>query len=238
MTSEPVTDRLKRTTCDAHARLEALPFARALADGSLPLASYVSYLRCMFIIHEIIEHQLPTNADERLGIVWNDSMCRLPELQLDLAYFASRRIDDISAACGAAKRLADQLFQRSAHRPLSMLGALYVLEGSLLGSIVLGSRVRSIFGLEPAQGCAYLSHEPVVIKQRWQAFRVRFNNLMLNDHECEAVEAAASEIYAGIEDVLAALYPIGKAMPGVNPAIDHRASASAGHSARPAPDHE
>ena len=37
-----LTDQLKIGTAGLHAEMEALPFFRALADGSLPLDSYLS----------------------------------------------------------------------------------------------------------------------------------------------------------------------------------------------------
>jgi heme oxygenase len=207
MSMSSLSDQLRGSTRAAHDRLERLPFAAALADGSLPVESYVGYLRAMAIVHAVIEHELPIETDPRIDAVWNDEMRRLPPLQLDLAHFARQDIGDILPAQQAAEVIANRLLRRSVEAPLTMLGYLYVLEGSILGASVLGPQAKRAFGLDQTQGCAYLSHDARSSARRWQGFRQRLDTLDLSADECAGVETAVLEAYAGIEAVLQALYP-------------------------------
>jgi heme oxygenase len=158
MTQGGFCDQLRASTRPAHDRLERLAFAAALADGSLPIESYVGYLRAMAIVHAVMEHELPVEADPRIDGVWIDAMRRLPALQLDLAHFDRQEVGDIPAAQQAARQLADRLLRRSVERPLTMIGYLYVLEGSILGASVLGPQAERAFDLDHSRGCAYLAH--------------------------------------------------------------------------------
>lgn len=203
-----LSDELRDSTRAAHGRLETLTFASALASGTITLASYVGYLRAMAVVHGVVEHELPIETDQRIDAVWNDEMRRLPALQRDLAYFADRAIGDIPAAQRAAQEVANRLLGRSVQMPLSMLGYLYVLEGSILGASVLGPQAARAFGLERADGRAYLSHDPSASEGRWRQFRARLDGLELTDPEREAIGAAALEAYAGIEAILRALHPV------------------------------
>jgi heme oxygenase len=207
MSQLSLSEQLRASTRAAHDRLEQLPFAASLADGSLPVESYVGYLRAMAIVHAVIEHELPVENDPRIDAVWNDEMRRLPPLQLDLAHFAGQGIGDIRPAQQAAEAIANRLLRRSVEAPLTMLGYLYVLEGSILGASVLGPQAERAFGLDRSHGCAYLGHDARVSARRWQGFRQRLDALDLNADDSAGVESAVLEAYAGIEAVLRALCP-------------------------------
>jgi heme oxygenase len=205
------SDELSSATRDAHARLEALPFAAALAEGSLPLESYVGYLRGMVLSHNVMEHELPIETDARIASVWDEDMRRLPALQRDLAYFNARVPanvpSDIPAAQQKAYWLANRLLTRSTEMPLSLLGSLYVFEGSTLGAAVLGPQAQRAFKLDTAHGCAYLDQDAQTTRTRWRSFRGRLDALDLSEGERAAILDAALETYRGIEGVLSALYP-------------------------------
>ncbi len=207
MAISSLSDELRASTRAAHDRLERLPFALSLAAGSLPIESYVGYLRAMAVLHAVMEHELPVEAEERIDAIWRDGMRRLPALHRDLAHFAPQDLGHIPAAQRAADEVANRLLLRSAEAPLSMLGYLYVLEGSILGAAVLKSQAERAFALDPVHGLCYLGQDARAGRQRWQGFRQRLDGLALSAEEGAAVEAAAIEAFAGIESVLRALYP-------------------------------
>ena len=207
MPSTHLMAELRETTRDAHQRLEALPFASALAENQLPLESYVGYLRVMAVIHSVLEHELPVEADERIDRVWSDDMRRLPALRRDLGYFSSQAVRDITPAHSAVESVANRLLQRSVEAPLSMLGYLYVLEGSRLGAIVLSKMVKRTFGLQEGRGLVYLEGHGDETQTHWEAFRTRMNDIVLSTEERQAIVDTAVEAFEGIHKVIEALYP-------------------------------
>lgn len=206
-----LSDQLRDATASDHDRLEALPFAAALAVGSLPIEGYIGYLRAMAVVHGVMEHELPIEADERIDAIWEDRMRRLPALQRDLAHFHPMAIGDVPAAQRASAVVGDRLLHRSVEAPISMLGYLYVLEGSILGAAVLGPQAERAFDLDDGHGCAYLAHDSATSGERWRAFRNRLDDLKLNEAERADILAAAHEAYDGIADILSALHPFDRA---------------------------
>jgi heme oxygenase len=198
---------LRAATRDAHQQLESLPFARSLADGDLPVESYVGYLRAMGVIHGVLEHELPVEADARIAGVWDNTMRKLPALQRDISYFTLRAVRDIPAAHAAAETVANRLLHRSVENPLSMLGYVYVLEGATLGAAVLAPWARQTFALTDGAGLAYLESYGEFMRANWQGFGERMDRLALEKIDRAAIVAAAVEAFAGIQDVIGALYP-------------------------------
>ena len=201
-----LSTELRDTTHDAHQRLEALPFASALKSGELPLESYVGYLRIMAVIHSVMEHELPVEADKRIATVWDDGMRRLPALGQDLAYFAPQAVRDIPAAHAAAEAAANAMLQRSVQAPITLLGYLYVLEGSTLGAAVLGPLVKKTLRLKE-RGLTYLQAYGDATQNRWQSFGKRINGLTLSMDERQGIIAAAVEAFEKIHQGIDALYP-------------------------------
>lgn len=200
--------QLSQATRPAHARLEALPFAAALADGSLALEGYLGYLRVLTVIHAALEHALSSCDDARVKALWDERRRRLPALQSDLAALAPRAAGEVPAASSVARRASDAVLERSLTEPVSLLGYLYVLEGSRLGATVLGPQAERAFGIEPGSGVAYLSQEPSQTRADWERFCDRLDALELTAEERVALEAAAFEAYAGIEAAMQRLHPL------------------------------
>lgn len=207
MTPENLMAELRDATRDAHQRLENLPFAQALSDKELPLESYVGYLRAMAVVHSTLEHELPVESDNRIAAVWDDAMRKLPALQRDLDHFAPQAIRDIPAAHTAAESVAHLLLKRSTASPLSMLGYLYVLEGSTLGARVLAPWARQTFDLSGDSGLAYLQSYGDAVEEHWHRFRASMDRLELSKPDRSSIVEAALEAFEHIGRLLEALYP-------------------------------
>lgn len=150
-------NRLRTATREVHDQLETLPYFQALDRGELPMESYVGHLRTMAVLHGVLEHEVPNVRNDRLNAVWTENMRRFPRIQVDLGFFASRAVLDIAVAHQAACALANHILRRSVEQPVSLLGYLYVLEGSIGGAKVLAPRFRKAFGLDEHHGLAYLT---------------------------------------------------------------------------------
>lgn len=211
--SFPVMEKLRSATRDDHTRLQALPFFQALAGGKLPIESYIGQLRAMTILQGVLESQLTHTHHQALAFVWEDSMAKLSLLEQDLAYFEFRLIPDIPEAIENAQEMACRIRLRSTQAPLSLLGDLYVLEGSTLGGAVLRCQITDNFHLKGSVGVAYLSSYGDELMANWRRFSKRMNDTLIDDIEQERVIEAARAAFEGIEKVFRTLYPfIGKTL--------------------------
>ncbi|MCP5158496.1 MAG: biliverdin-producing heme oxygenase [Gammaproteobacteria bacterium] len=199
--------RLRKATREAHDQIQDLPWFQALERGELPIESYVGQLRAMAVLHGVLEYEIPGARDVRLNAVWREDMRRFSRIQRDLAFFASRAIFDISAAHEAANVLADHILQRSADLPISLLGYLYVLEGSIQGATVLAPLIGKSLNLNKGHGLSYLSWESTIAKERWRRFGERMNAVSITVEEEDIIIAAALEAFVEIHRLFQALYP-------------------------------
>ncbi|MDG4554998.1 MAG: biliverdin-producing heme oxygenase [Candidatus Competibacter sp.] len=212
MPTSSLMTRLHEATDGIHAQIQELPYPRALESRDLPLESYVGHLRAMAVLHGVLERELPILRDSRLRAVWSENMRRFSRVRSDLAFFAPRAVLDIPAAHEVAKALADRILQRSLDAPVTLLGYLYVLEGSILGAEVLAPLAKEAFGLDRRRGLAYLEWDGAVARERWRGFGERMDAVSVTAEEVDVIVAAAVEAFVGIRRVLEALYPFDPAV--------------------------
>lgn len=203
----PVMDRLRGETREQHLQVEALPFFNALNAKELPLASYVGFLRALSIVYEVLEQAMQQARHPRLNAVWEDGLRKLPLIDRDLAYFQPRALPDAAVALLRAHLLTQHVRRRNHDHPVSLLGYLYVLEGSTLGGLVVKEQVARAFRLSQAEGLAYLSGYEKQTRARWREFTDRMNSVVVDVMEQDHVVAAAQEAFSGIGQIIEALYP-------------------------------
>jgi len=200
-------EELKAATFSAHARLQTAPFFQALAACQLPLESYVGQLRALSAIHGVIEQALARSSDLRVASVWNDAMGKLPLLMQDLRYFEPRTVADLKEAVEAALKVTDDLRLQSIDAPLSLLGWIYVLEGSTLGAAVVQPLVARALLLDGEDGLSYLRSYGTSVRSRWAQFKQGMDALSLSAEERGQIVQAAGDCFARLETLFLALYP-------------------------------
>lgn len=139
-------------------------------------------------------------------------MARFPAIQTDLEYFSASLVLDIPTANDEAEALAANVLRRSMRSPMSLLGYLYVLEGSVSGARELAPVFRQALGADATPDLAYFTWEDAVADERWREFGARMNALDCDDTDAGEIEAAASEAYAGFARLFEALYPFDPAL--------------------------
>ena len=82
--------RLKKETGEYHAKLESLPFFKALIDHKLPLEGFVDQLQALAVIHGVFENEIAISKDKCVLSIWNNGLKKLPLLQEDLKFFEPR----------------------------------------------------------------------------------------------------------------------------------------------------
>ncbi|HYF13803.1 MAG TPA: biliverdin-producing heme oxygenase [Phycisphaerales bacterium] len=184
-------DTLKTSTADAHRHAETRDLQRMLIRGALDDERLAMYLLQLRMIHERLERLLDQNPAIAARIGWSDDSRHSRCLAADVASLAGAAA---GAPCAATARLLDEIEAGVSREPASLLGFVYVLEGSMNGNRFI---VRSLRQTPAAQRCAFSYFDPYGDEQprRWAAFKA-------------ALEAAgehfdAPQRQAGVEAALA-----------------------------------
>jgi heme oxygenase len=205
--------QLRAATRAEHIRLEALPFFTALGSGELRLVSYVGFLRALSVVYEAFERAVADARHPRLAAVWDDSLRKLPLIDQDLGYFQRYGVPQTPVAVVRASLVGQAVRRRAHDDPVSLLGYLYVLEGSTLGGLILRDQIARAFDLEGPGGLAYVSSYGAATVSRWRGFIRRMNGALVDPAEQERAVAAAAEAFAGVGRVVEALHPLGEQQP-------------------------
>lgn len=206
--STPIMDRLKKETQANHSKLESLPYFGALMAHRLPLECYVNQLRALAIIHGVLENEIANAEDQHLMAVWDDEFRKLPLLEQDSAFFKPRVALSAASSNQAALAMADKIRLRRVENPLSLLGYLYVLEGSTLGNRMHRPDISKTFHLEGLTGCAYYASYGDQVQSHWSRFSRNVNAAITDESFHDAIIQAAHEAFAGLERLYTALFPL------------------------------
>ena len=141
-----LTDVLSHEIQGWHARMEALPFFHALAEGRLPLESYVGQLRAMALLQGTLDLELSLLAPGGIKELMQDRPSRLIHLRKDLGVLDALALPELQAALVPTRKLAGMIRTLRAGQPTDLIGVLYVLEGTTLGNTVHLPEVLAAFG--------------------------------------------------------------------------------------------
>ncbi len=208
--STRIMDRLKDETQEYHAKLESLPYFKALIDHRLPLECYVNQLRAMAIIHSVLEHEVVNSEDRRVLSVYDDELKKLSPLQEDLKFFEPRVVFDNGSSIDAALSMTEKIRLRGFENPISLLGYLYVLEGSTLGNHIHEPDIAATFHLTRLNGCRYYSSYRDRLQENWKRFTEKMNSALEDSSLLDPIVESAHEAFTGLEAVYKALYPMEK----------------------------
>ena len=196
--------RLRRATRTRHEAIEKLDFFVSLTNHDLPKQSAVSYLRGMAVIHSTLETSLLRTAGADFG-PWHQRCRRLDDLLATLANAGVAELPDIPGAVEASIDLADRILLDSGE-VTTLLGYLYVLEGSQLGGQLLRRHFAAALGVEPDQ-VRYYTRDRRTLQTRWSKFRQQLDALELDEQGLEPMLEAARACFNGIGELARSCFP-------------------------------
>ena len=208
--SMKIMARLKTETGELHARLESLPYFKALMDHKLPLESYVNQLQALAVIQGVLENEIAISDDKRVLSIWSDDLKKLPLLQDDLKFFEPRVESKNSSSIEAALAMTERIRLRRVENPITLLGYLYVFEGSTLGNSMHRPDISETFHLDATNGCRYYSSYGNEVSTRWNQFSDKMNQILDNPTLHDPIIEAAQEAFTGLEELYQTLYPLDK----------------------------
>jgi heme oxygenase len=200
-------DQIRSALAADHAAVEATPFARAMVSGRIAPADYAAGLAGLYHLHAALEGGLGEAAGrcpEVAAVYDPDRMARSPLAARDLAALGAPPAGEPGPAVA---RLARRFADWAAGAPWALLGPLYVLEGSRMGSMVLVRSLAPALGVDrrPGAGLDYHLDGIATRPQDWQVFRAALAGLPLTPAQRADVLAAAVATMGGLLELYAAL---------------------------------
>jgi heme oxygenase len=200
-------DLLKAETTDLHERLETLPYFRALHAGSVPKPAIVSFLRSLSIIHAALERSCSLVSSGPIAELSRHAPPKVPLLVADLEALGAESLPSVTAAIQGALDYGAEILT-SADDPLSLVGPLYVLEGSQNGGIVLKHAYAHCLSI-PEDRLSYIGCYGCGTAAHWKGFCDSLDALALDDDQARQVAQSAIHCFERLENICAALHPYG-----------------------------
>lgn len=198
-------ERLRAATREVHERLEQLPYARSVLDGTVDRAAYGSFLRAVRLVHLALEQVIETAADASFRTLLGEPGARRALLDRDLAQLG---IDENGVDGAALQALVlEQRIRRAAVRdPGQLFGYLYVLEGSQLGGLVQHAALERRPDFAEG-GLAYLKGAGRSARSGFEQFVTRLDAALGDPATCEAAVRGALAAFEAFSALLLALEP-------------------------------
>lgn len=196
---------LRAESAHLHERLETLPFFKALHAGTLPRTAIASYLRSLAIIHAVLERCLSEVSSGPLVRLLRHAPVKVPLLAADLDALGTEGYASITTAIRIALDYAAEILEHG-DDPLTLVGVLYVLEGSQNGALVL-KRAHARCLNVPEERLSYFGCYGSATAVRWREFTECLNSLTLEASQINAVVQAANRCFEQLERICARLYP-------------------------------
>ena len=178
-----LSERLKDETRAAH---EAIEVAFDLDAHLASLASYRGLLQRLLGIHAAFEAVARPYLE---GTGFEDRLCRADRLQHDLAMLGESG-DALPPGSSTALAFVEGTPEA--------IGALYVVEGSTMGGLLIAREVEHRLGLGPETGAGFLSGHGRDSAAAWRAFRSRLDQLGHPESDTRVV-AAALAMFAAMQ---------------------------------------
>lgn len=198
-------DALRAATRQLHEQLDALPYARAVVDGSLPLGLYASFLHAVHTVHGALESVVERTSAPMLRPYFTSCAARRALLAQDLAVLQVD-LHAVDAAQLRALVLAQRIRLDERRDPRRLLGYAYVMEGSQLGgqhqALALATRPELAAG-----GRAYLVGAGKATRANFVDFLERLAPELATPAALEQAITGARAAFEGFADILATLDP-------------------------------
>lgn len=205
--ADSLADHLKDRTSEQHRRAEQRPLQRAMAGGTIGRSMHARWAVAMHAVHAALEEglgQLPAARPDLTGAADLVAGHRrhVDNLQSDIAAArAAGHLDadadaDAEAIGPATAAVVADLHRRAEHEPVSLLGSLYVLEGSMNGNRFIAARLAQAWG--DGAGMAYLDPDGAEQRPRWLRWRAGLDALPLTDADRAAIAGAAGAMFDAV----------------------------------------
>ncbi len=186
---------LRNAVRDEHDAIERTRVSARLADGTITTAEYADLLRQLHTVHTALERAWRSRPElEDLYPFARHS--RLAAVDADLATLGEP-LDDGSEPHPSVDELLASIDRWAESSPVSLVGPMYVLEGSRMGSQGLAKSLPAILGTAEGEGVRYHA-SPEGWFDEWRTFKTGLEDLCTDPDDRAAVVAAAKQTFVAL----------------------------------------
>ncbi len=203
--SVSVTQALKEQTDSLHRRAESTRFFISLMRCQATIPDYITFLRMLSIVHSVLEKEITSSENEKLKLVWQDNMRKLPLLNEDIQSFTDSKKNsfshfseiyaDATQPIHQALELVQKIKTLALKNPLQLVGVLYVTEGFTNSGVYMNPRITQAYGLSGDIGIRYLKNYGEAQPAEWNDFKRRLELAITSDEELAEVLIGAKYYY-------------------------------------------
>jgi heme oxygenase len=192
-------DQIRQSLGPIHAAIEQTPLAKSMIGATVDRIDYCRAMAQMGIIHAALEQAL---GETNHPIYRPDDMARATIIATDLANLG---YDGPIEPTESTARLVNQFEAWSIESPWKLIGALYVLEGSRMGSMALVRPVAKALGVEvrPGTGVDYHLDGMATRPQAWGRFKAELAATVLTLEQDDEIADAAVVTMSGLYSLYA-----------------------------------
>lgn len=197
---------LRDATSNEHQAAERSAFQRQLVGGKLPRDLYARFLGQMRHIWSAIDDaSAGLRAVSRFHALAEPSRSRTRDIDADLLHLAA---DGVAPPLPAAAAFASEIRHWGSAEPHSLVGAMYVVEGSTNGGRFIARSVRRAYGFEGVLGTRFLDPYGEQQARRWAEWKGALDDAVTVE-EAPRLIAAAKRTFRAIEMIGAEVLPAG-----------------------------
>lgn len=193
----PIADALKERTAKMHRFAETRPLQKALVTGKASRGQLAIYLAQLGQLHQTLEallERVPEGAAQHVAAL---TQPHSHSIAGDL-----QALQEGPSILEITSTLTDKMRRHAAEQPLFIIGALYVLEGSMNGNRYIARGLASGLGLKPGgAGLTYWDPYGEAQHAHWDQFRKALDDLVLTKAEEDAVHDGASFMFEAVAKV-------------------------------------
>ncbi|MBS0191851.1 MAG: biliverdin-producing heme oxygenase [Phycisphaerales bacterium] len=208
-----LADTLKTQTQPAHTAAERHEFQGRLFRGLLGEQAYAALLGQYYLVHKALTNALSkVAADQRVAPIFRPFHVYPQLFETDLQKFAA--VPATIKPLPATARIIHEI-QHAA--PATLIGFIYVAEGSTNGGKFIGQALRRALNRPTGEGLSSLDPHGELQKDRWTAFRSALDGLTLSEADRQAVLAGADRYFGYVLELFGELSGAFPAAPGSLP---------------------
>lgn len=195
-----VMQTLRDRTWEKHRLAERHPLQHALATGKLPREQYALLTAQLMIVHRELFAALKRCVGcAAIVAVHRDHQDHAPRCRRDIEHFGL----DVAriSPCDANAKFLREVGDAEARSPVTLLGALYVLEGATNGGRFIAKIVRRAYRLEGVAGTESLDPYGEAQPARWDEFKLSMRSVSFDDADIERMIAMACRTFDAVSGI-------------------------------------
>ncbi|QGJ69996.1 Hypothetical protein PBC10988_16850 [Planctomycetales bacterium 10988] len=190
-----LTQTIRETVHPTHERIEKVAFSRQMISGKIGKKAYGRALSQLWFVHRVLENHLRRYPE--LAEIFEEEMSRTEVLAQDLKVLGQPLQTQPLAE---TIDLIEDIEHWSYREPVALLGALYIFEGSRMGSMYLGKSLAKGFDrpAEIGQGLDYHLQGSEDRPKKWKSFKNSLDTMPLSEDQQQAIVDAAEATMNGM----------------------------------------